>query len=174
MKRWHVFPHAGLLCSPLTTQSVLGGFRVYFTSPRHHALTGGRWRCAGSFITLQKNAGELLAGCGMATPTMCGGDEYLRRGPSYMVWLHPALGPLWDVIHQKITGGRLAERAELSLELAEVALENVTVRTRVGLRCRRAASHGRCECGEEQPGLTPVGGCGAYRWMAVCASTPTT
>lgn len=78
---------------------------------------------------MQKNAAEILAGCGMATPTMTSGAEFLERGPSYMVWLHPALGPLWDVIGQKITGGRLAERAELSLELAEVALENVTVRT---------------------------------------------
>jgi hypothetical protein len=87
----------------------------------------------------------------MATPTMTSGAEFLERGPSYMVWLHPALGPLWDVIGQKITGGRLAERAELSLELAEVALENVTVRTSL-----TRVKHTRCRWTQHCPACARV------------------
>lgn len=40
---------------------------------------------------------------------------------------HPALGPLWDVIAQKIRGGCLMQGSELVLEVAEARLLDVTV-----------------------------------------------
>jgi hypothetical protein len=40
---------------------------------------------------------------------------------------HPALGPLWDVIAQKIRGGALLQGSELILEVAEARLLDVTV-----------------------------------------------
>lgn len=43
--------------------------------------------------------------------------EYLERGPGFIFLHHPALGPLWDVIAQKLRGGRLAPRSELVLEV---------------------------------------------------------
>eukprot|EP00241_Pyramimonas_parkeae_P004556 CAMPEP_0114241130 /NCGR_PEP_ID=MMETSP0058-20121206/9473_1 /TAXON_ID=36894 /ORGANISM="Pyramimonas parkeae, CCMP726" /LENGTH=896 /DNA_ID=CAMNT_0001353645 /DNA_START=274 /DNA_END=2964 /DNA_ORIENTATION=+ len=81
----------------------------------------------GSFLTLQKNAGSLLASCGMRVPEMRMGEEYLSKGPSFLAWMHPALGPLWRVTRQKIQGGRLMKGAELALELAELALQDVVV-----------------------------------------------
>ena len=44
-------------------------------------------------------------------------EEYLARGPGFLFLFHPALGPLWDVIAQKVRGGRLAPGAELVLEV---------------------------------------------------------
>lgn len=44
-------------------------------------------------------------------------EEYLARGPGFLFLFHPALGPLWDVIAQKVRGGALAPGAELVLEV---------------------------------------------------------
>ncbi len=44
-------------------------------------------------------------------------EEYLQRGPGFIFLYHPALGPLWDVIAQKVRGGALAPGAELVLEV---------------------------------------------------------
>ena len=46
-------------------------------------------------------------------------EEYLERGPGFVFLHHPALGPLWEVIGQKLRGGRLAHGAEVVLEVAE-------------------------------------------------------
>ena len=55
-------------------------------------------------------------------------EEYLARGPGFIFCAHPALGPLWDVTEQKVKGGRLADRAEVRLEVAELEWVNVEVR----------------------------------------------
>ena len=53
--------------------------------------------------------------------------EYLQAGPSFIFLFHPALGPLWDVISQKVQGGSLASRSELVLECAEAAITDLDV-----------------------------------------------
>lgn len=32
-----------------------------------------------------------------------GNEQYVDSGPPYLVLLHPALGPLWEVIRQKVS-----------------------------------------------------------------------
>ena len=54
-------------------------------------------------------------------------QEYLDHGPGFIFCAHPAIGPLWDVTEQKITGGALADRAEVRLEIAEVQWKDVRV-----------------------------------------------
>lgn len=54
-------------------------------------------------------------------------QEYLQQGPGFIFLFHPALGPLWDVIAQKIRGGALQDGSELVLEVAEARLVDVTV-----------------------------------------------
>ena len=39
-----------------------------------------------------------------------------------MILRHPALGPLWEVVRQKVRGGRLGEGSELRLEIAEASV----------------------------------------------------
>lgn len=81
----------------------------------------------GSFYDLQQNAKAMLEGCGMSVPDVGSVAEYLEGGPGFVCLYHPALGPLWDVIAQKIVGGRLHEGAEIQLEIAEASLTNVNV-----------------------------------------------
>jgi hypothetical protein len=54
-------------------------------------------------------------------------SEYLERGPGFVFLAHPALGPLWSVVGQKLRGGSLAARAELQLEVAQACLQGVHV-----------------------------------------------
>lgn len=49
-------------------------------------------------------------------------EEYLGKGPGFIFLYHPALGPLWDVIAQKIRGGALMHGSELVLEVTPAAL----------------------------------------------------
>ena len=52
-------------------------------------------------------------------------EQYLERGPGFIFLFHPALGPLWAVIAQKLRGGSLAAGSELVLQVAEVAVRNL-------------------------------------------------
>ncbi|QDZ18034.1 UTP--glucose-1-phosphate uridylyltransferase [Chloropicon primus] len=88
----------------------------------------------GSFYDLMSNAGEVLAKCGMERPDMNTVSEYLEEGPSFVFLFHPALGPLWSVISQKIRGGRLGHKSELVLEISEVAMEGVDVQGSLTVR----------------------------------------
>jgi len=73
----------------------------------------------GSFLDVTRNAYDLLRLCGVIMPEMLGNHCYVDNGPPFIVLQHPALGPLWDVIRQKIRGGSIAEGSELQLEIAE-------------------------------------------------------
>ena len=74
------------------------------------------------------NASDLLKQCGVVVDVPVGSvDEYLSRGPGFMFLHHPALGPMWEVIAQKIRGGRFIDRSELVLEIAEADIEQLTV-----------------------------------------------
>lgn len=44
-------------------------------------------------------------------------EQYLEKGPGFIFLFHPALGPMWDVIAQKIRGGALMHGSELVLEV---------------------------------------------------------
>ena len=53
--------------------------------------------------------------------------DYLEHGPSFIFLFHPSLGPLWDVVAQKVQGGSLAAKSEIVLEVAEACLSQVHV-----------------------------------------------
>jgi hypothetical protein len=74
------------------------------------------------------NAYDLLSNvCRIEMPALPGQMEYMKNGPSFLVIMHPALGPLYQVIAQKVSGGRLGFGAELCLEIAEVSLQDIQV-----------------------------------------------
>eukprot|EP00892_Ulva_mutabilis_P001452 jgi/Ulvmu1/11307/UM074_0022.1 len=107
--------------------------RRYVTSSAKRARQPGSAKVAqtpeGSFLDLMRNAADLLALCGVRTPPMCSTEEYLDRGctpPFVWVW-NPALGPLWSVVAQKVSGGYLAAGAEVDLEIAELCWRDVHV-----------------------------------------------
>lgn len=69
----------------------------------------------GAFADLQRAYRSLFEECGVAV------EEEVSLS------LHPALGPLWSVIAQKVRGGRLRQGAELHLELIDLDWEGVEV-----------------------------------------------
>jgi UTP---glucose-1-phosphate uridylyltransferase len=82
----------------------------------------------GGFYEMLENHRELLVEhCGMSLPELPSSDEYIKSGPSFVVIHHPALGPCWSIIAQKIRGGSMAEGAEMQLEIAEVDCENLNL-----------------------------------------------
>jgi UTP---glucose-1-phosphate uridylyltransferase len=108
---------------------IIRGPRRRVTSSAKRRLVPGaasiRQTPDGSFYDLMVNARELLQMCGFDVPEVGEEATYLASGPGMMFLYHPALGPLWDVVAQKVRGGRLAPRAELQLEVAEACVEEL-------------------------------------------------
>lgn len=75
----------------------------------------------GCFYDLLYNYRDLLVNyCHMKAPLLNNEKEFLEKGPSFIAMIHPAIGPLFSIISQKIRGGSLAEGSEIQLEIAEV------------------------------------------------------
>lgn len=82
----------------------------------------------GAFYDLMKIYDQLLRDrCQMDLPSFFDADTYLEKGPSILVRMHPALGPLHAVIAQKIQGGSITQGSELELEIAELQMTNLTL-----------------------------------------------
>ena len=75
----------------------------------------------GCFYEMMLNAEDLLTNyCGFQVPKQPEITEFMKRGASFAFAYLPALGPLYDVIGQKIRSGILQEGAELVIEIPEV------------------------------------------------------
>ncbi len=82
----------------------------------------------GCFYDLLYNNAELLTQyCGFTAPPVKNEVEYQQKGPSYIALLHPAVGPLFSIIAQKIRGGTIAEGSELILEIAELDIDQLNL-----------------------------------------------
>lgn len=76
----------------------------------------------GCFLDILRNRQELLQKyCKMNTPDV--GDNF--QDPPFLFSYHPALGPLYSVIGQKIHGGRLAWGSDLCLQIAECEIKDL-------------------------------------------------
>lgn len=79
-----------------------------------------------SFYALLKNSHFLLSECcEMNLPSFSDPDIYLAEGPFLMVNYHPALGPNFSIIAQKLRKGQIKKNSELQLEIAELDMENL-------------------------------------------------
>ncbi|CAK7325899.1 unnamed protein product [Dovyalis caffra] len=79
----------------------------------------------GSLLDILRNAYDLLSHCDMELPEIEGNDKYVDHGPPFLIFLHPALGPLWEVTRQKFNGGSISKGSELQIEVAEFSWRNV-------------------------------------------------
>ncbi|MGE5195947.1 MAG: UTP--glucose-1-phosphate uridylyltransferase [Anaerolineae bacterium] len=80
----------------------------------------------GCFLDFLKNVRELLLGyCHMEVPEVSDPMRFFIEGPSFICFYHPALGPIYSIIAQKIQGGRLARGSELQLEIAELLMRDL-------------------------------------------------
>lgn len=95
-----------------------------------------------AFYELQCNAQELFAlHCGFLLPKMPTKEQYLKKGPSFILLYHPALGPLYSVIAQKVRQGKLHKGAELHLEIAEVDLSNLNLKGSLFIQAIQVMGH---------------------------------
>jgi hypothetical protein len=82
----------------------------------------------GCLYDLLQNAHDLLTNyCGVSLPPLADVETYIQNGPSFLFQYHPALGPLYSVIAQKIRGGKFDMNSEFKLEIAEVELLNLNL-----------------------------------------------
>lgn len=107
-----------------------------------------------AFYDRLSNHHELLMDlCKFKMPSQVSIEEFLKQGPSSIFLFHPALGPLFPVVAQKIRGGSLAAGAEIQLEIAEVDFENLNVEGSLLIRADRVmgavTSEGVLQNGEE-------------------------
>lgn len=71
-----------------------------------------------SFYCLQKSAYELLRECGFTLPSFPEESKFDEEGPSFLFTYHPALGPHFSIIAQKLKSGKFHLHSELNLEIA--------------------------------------------------------
>ncbi|XP_022746788.1 UTP--glucose-1-phosphate uridylyltransferase 3, chloroplastic-like isoform X5 [Durio zibethinus] len=79
----------------------------------------------GSLLDIMRNAYDLLLQCDIDLPEVEGNDKYVDSRPPFLIFLHPALGPLWEVTRQKFHGGSISKGSELQIEVAEFLWRNV-------------------------------------------------
>lgn len=82
----------------------------------------------GCFLDLLKNGRDLLVDqCDFDVPEVHEPATFFSKGPSFIFLYHPALGPLYEIIAQKIRGGKLARGSEMRLEIAELDMEDLSL-----------------------------------------------
>lgn len=80
----------------------------------------------GAFYTLLENHRALLRDyCLFNVPPSLDRDSFIEKGPNLITSFHPALGPLWSIIAQKIRKGNIKAGSEINLEIADIDLENL-------------------------------------------------
>ncbi|HSX04632.1 MAG TPA: UTP--glucose-1-phosphate uridylyltransferase [Rhabdochlamydiaceae bacterium] len=80
----------------------------------------------GCYLDILKNARDLLVKeCQFEVPEVSDTLHFFLYGPSFIFLYHPALGPLYSIIAQKIKKGRIAHGSELQLEIAEIEVKNL-------------------------------------------------
>ncbi|XP_020114095.1 UTP--glucose-1-phosphate uridylyltransferase 3, chloroplastic [Ananas comosus] len=79
----------------------------------------------GSLLDVMRNAYDLLMSCNIELPKIKDNSSYFHSGPPFLIFLHPALGPLWEITRQKFFGGFISEGSELQVEVAEFLWRDV-------------------------------------------------
>lgn len=80
----------------------------------------------GCFYDVLQNAYNLLkTHCHFDLPSLGSVDDYLQQGPAWIFLYHPALGPLYSIIGQKLRKGILKSNSELQLDIAEIDCEEL-------------------------------------------------
>lgn len=94
---------------------------------RRHGDKSLRQTPDGALLDILRNAHDLLSPCDIKLPEIEADENYVYSGPPFLILLHPALGPLWEVTRQKFNGGSISKGSELQIEIAELFWRNVQV-----------------------------------------------
>ena len=96
----------------------------------------------GCFYEHLENCRELLVEhCRVDVPALGSQTQYMKGGPAYFFLYHPALGPLYSVIGQKIRGGKFYQGSELQLEISELNMENLSLKGSLLIETDLACGH---------------------------------
>ncbi|MFZ0565111.1 MAG: UTP--glucose-1-phosphate uridylyltransferase [Chlamydiales bacterium] len=96
----------------------------------------------GAFYDLLVASHDLLQNyCQISLPSLPSQEDYLEKGPSFLFLYHPALGPLYALIQQKIRGGKIGEGGELQLEIADLLIENLDLQGSLLIEAKQLLGH---------------------------------
>ena len=96
----------------------------------------------GCYFDYMLNAKELLeAHCHMELPKMPDEMRFIQNGPSFLFSYHPALGPMYSIIGQKVIGGKISDGSELQLEIADVSIENLSLEGSLLIHAENVMGH---------------------------------
>lgn len=96
----------------------------------------------GAFYDLLHCAHELLEKkCGAAIAPFAPRAHYLQEGPSHIFLYHPALGPLYSLISQKIRQPTLELHSELQLEIADIYMNAVSIQGSLLVKAENILGH---------------------------------
>jgi hypothetical protein len=76
---------------------------------------------------LQAHADLLRDNCKFKVPVLGNEEEYLKEGPGFIFLFNPALGPMYQIISQKIQKGQLSSGSELQLEISELEIKDLVI-----------------------------------------------
>lgn len=80
------------------------------------------------FLDLLENARDLLVNfCDFEIPSMRDPSSFFLEGPLFIFLYHPAFGPQYEIIAQKLRGGRIAMGSEVKIHIADLYAENLDV-----------------------------------------------
>ena len=80
------------------------------------------------FYVQMKAARELLEKhCQFHLPPSRSLSEYLDKGPDLVFLYHPALGPLYSILRQKISKGKISAQSEMQLEIADLEIRHLNL-----------------------------------------------
>ncbi len=96
----------------------------------------------GALYTYLENAKELLDSyCGFTTPNMPSPEEFEKNGPSFFFSYHPALGPLYHIISQKLRGGVFSKGASMKLSIADLYVEDLVLESGLDIVAENVMGH---------------------------------
>lgn len=82
----------------------------------------------GTYYDLLRNYYELFSYlCKMKLPKLPSEEEFIEKGPSFIISYHPCLGPLYSIIKEKIKNGIMSEGSELILRISDILLEKINI-----------------------------------------------
>lgn len=94
------------------------------------------------FYDLLHNHEDLLRNhVHMQCPSIPSFTQFLKKGPPWFLQYHPALGPNYSIIAQKIQGGRLALGAELRLNIAEIEIKDLDLQGSLIINAKNVLGH---------------------------------
>jgi hypothetical protein len=89
-----------------------------------------------------KNSHELLSVyCQMKMDEIGDLESQIQRGPSYNIYYHPSLGPLYHIIAQKIRGGSMVKGGELRLNIAELEIVDLELNGSLSIHAHDILGH---------------------------------